>query len=396
MYFPKNKNYLFLLFIFFLFLYRYLLPFGDEPDFWIRAKSFVEGVSLPDTPYNILKLDFLNFIFNKADYLNLKCQFFNHPFTIWPKISHSLCTPNIKQIIIRVSITLILSTPLFLYLFYKYISYKLGYSSSHKLKNTSEIVFLCLFTPSVLFHIGFLSIESFILSISFILILAEKDFFIVIIALLIIFLSDFGQFLIVSLAYIIILISKFYYHHFKLVYFYIFLISFIFIALSIKFIFINDIIFYISSFKIDFLDYIARNLRHILNFKDSYPTILRPIITYMGFVFYTPFFIKIIPLYILFTLAILIKLYDYYFYSFINNSSKDLLNENFFVTSNLIITVILIVIIFPPFSQAKYYIFIFPIIYKFLLTFTPFKNIMIFLMISNLLVFISLILFRII
>ena len=399
MYYLKNKIFLFLLLILFLILYRFLLPFGDEPDFWIRAKSLTLGDSLPDTPFNILNSNFIIFLFNQADYLSLKCQFLNYPFTIWPTISHSLCSSDKLQILIRLKITLFFLTPLFFFLFYKFINFKLGYLSKSKLDNYFEISLLSLFTPSIMFHIGFLSIEAFVLCISLILMLEYKNLMISILCLLIIFFLDFGQFLIVALGFIIVHFSTIYYKYFKLKYFYLFLSIITIVMIYSKIFFFNNLTILLQNSNIEFLDYIARNLRHILNFEDKYPTLFRPIITYMGFVFYTPFYIKIIPLYLIFIVAILIKLYDYYFYSFIRNNNSSftsLLNERFFIISNLIFIIILIAIILPSFVQAKYYLFIIPLIYRFLLTYTSFKNILIFLITSNLIVFIFLILFRII
>ena len=66
-------------------IYRFLLPFGDEPDFHIRASSVVNGLQEWWTPIDFIRLSFLYDFFsrdlnylskcNKNDYKELDTKF---------------------------------------------------------------------------------------------------------------------------------------------------------------------------------------------------------------------------------------------------------------------------------------------------------------------------------
>ena len=50
---------IFLSYFFLIIIYRFLLPFGDEPDFHIRASSVVNGLQEWWTPIDFIRLSFL-------------------------------------------------------------------------------------------------------------------------------------------------------------------------------------------------------------------------------------------------------------------------------------------------------------------------------------------------
>ena len=135
-----------------------------------------------------------------------------------------------------------------------------------------------------------------------------------------------------------------------------------------------------------------------LGVVEKYPLILRPIITYMSFIFLTPAKIKIIPLYIIF----FIFLFKY----FINNIKKVLLinkitfkNKNYFKKLLIFISsiyfILCIVFLLPSYAFSKYYIFMTPFFLYAIIDFYREENMRKFFLLSNLLVFFNLLLYYI-
>ncbi|KJY84159.1 hypothetical protein TW81_05005 [Vibrio galatheae] len=93
---------------------------------------------------------------------------------------------------------------------------------------------------------------------------------------------------------------------------------------------------------------------------DKYPLVLRPIITFMSFVFYTPAFLKVPVVYVIVGIACLFSLFKTYM-------KRGSISGNDFLES-LLLSVISIsfivsfVFLFPSYANAKYYIFLLPFV----------------------------------
>jgi hypothetical protein len=116
-----------------------------------------------------------------------------------------------------------------------------------------------------------------------------------------ILLIDVGSGLMVLFYYVFISIILYFYR-----YFYYWLFFFLFSFLILIF-FRQDLYNFISNY----IPYIGEIFYNSENFfskdvKDKYPIILRPIITYLSFIFLTPAKIKIIPLYIIFSFYLIL------------------------------------------------------------------------------------------
>jgi hypothetical protein len=155
-------------------------------------------------------------------------------------------------------------------------------------------------------------------------------------------------------------------------------------------------------FRIEFLDAILNNSFITGKFEEKllamkkalyqddilikYPVFLRPIITYMSFIFLTPAGVKVTLLYVLFSLTfvwVTLKVIA-------NRDSKA--DVFWFIP---VAVIVFFIFLFPAYANAKYYIFMLPfLIYVSLLFFNK-MNIFLFFMAANAFVFLHLLLFRI-
>ena len=117
----------------------------------------------------------------------------------------------------------------------------------------------------------------------------------------------------------------------------------------------------------------------------KYPVFLRPVITFMTFVFMTPAGIKVPLMYILFglfTLILSLKVFK---------SRNDNIDIFWFTPMSIIL---FFTFIFPTYANAKYYIFMMPFFVYAALGYYSRKSILILFCFSSVFVFLSLIMYR--
>jgi hypothetical protein len=146
-------------------------------------------------------------------------------------------------------------------------------------------------------------------------------------------------------------------------------ILYLFFIILLFFIFFRT---YIINFIINYLPYVgeifffAENNANAAGLLEKYPIYLRPVITYLSFIFLTPAKIKIIPLYFIFTFFIFlffIKIYKKI--SFIEyHKKKKFFNNDILILFSSIFFIICTVLIAPLYSLSKYFLFITPFILR--------------------------------
>jgi hypothetical protein len=347
-------------------IYRFLLPFGDEPDFPYRLNQILEKQHLFYSPYyyfqNILKS--LNW--NSDEYF-------------------------LKNIF-RLGVLIFSLSPLFLILLFKkqFINKMIFYDNKILYIEWSrriDALSLTLLFPSILFYLGVLAEEHFILILSLYIFLFWNFKKIVMLLLLLMSLIDIGNFYVVLVFIFLVIYFKYINKFGSRI-----MIYNMFIFILIAYFLGLELINYISMIpifeeKASFIyDQYTTTYAAI---STKYPSFIRPFFTIMSGVFWLPsnFFV--------------FYLYPFYFLIlfYLNIKSLGLINkENISVdvknNLRLFLSSMSFIFIAPlvanGFSVAKYYVFLIPFILIISLYFFRFRSIFYFLVVSNFLIFLQL------
>ena len=392
----QNSLKIFLFFVIFSFLYLTLIPFGDEPDFWIRARDYVKNYDNYKewwSPFlNLKPLKFLDFFTSKLNYIS-NCHVGHNPLEVFTYVDPNKCTQSDKQIFFRLFInsSIILVLLLFLNLIRKF-----SVISEYKL----EIFLISILFPSYIYYQNLMSNEQLVYLSSFILFLTwEKR----IISLLIIFfiaLIDFGSSLFIIflyLSYNFLLIINNFKKEISLKIFVI-CISVIFFAYIISYnflkIFLDYNLLYFSPSIERFVSDIYNHHFHN-GFVEKYPTLFRPIMTYFSFIFFTPGYLKSYLLIIL-SLFFFLDL-GYKIFKLRNTcSERDLLiiNEKVFDIFIILSCMLFFIFLLPAYSNFKYYILLIPFVISLMNIIYSKIKILLILFSANIFIFTNLMLYR--
>lgn len=404
--------YLFFLLLFIIFLSRYFYPYGYEPDFWIRAPNYVLNTKETWNPIdfgfddNIRNI--LSFIFQKLSVVSncnsslesfkdhlIGKQNVNTPMGIWQIIDHYTCTQNFNQILLRLSLYAILFSPFWFFLIF------LSYFKKHETKVFDNTLSICisLFFPSMIFYTGVLSKEQIVLLFSLFLILFRHSpisiFFLIIIILI-----DFGNGFFVSIFYFGNILLKLLFIYTNILIY----ISILIFSCLLAYLISTDILYFINLYFENYLPaflniFIDGILDHhyVDGFSDKYPLFFRPIITFMSFNYFTPGNIKVIPLYLLSFVYLIILFYNCIFVklSKSNSINRKKLIMKILEVVNIFAIILITVFILPAYCNAKYYIFLLPILFSLALEIYSYHKIIIFNIFANLIVLINLAMYRI-
>ena len=393
------------LFLLFSLIGRFLFPWGDEPDFGLRTVNMLNHDSaFWRNPYFI----FNDLIQNISGDESIHCRLPRQLMSIFVSIDPITCTEKLEQILARYFIIVITTLPLlFAIIFRRAFIYVVG-AINFKLTtvewgNRLDALSLTLIFPSIIYYLGVFSLEQSVLILSLLVFLfwGFRVFMIGLLAL--IAFVDSGNFVVVFT-------------------FIVFSVSFIILAKKcstktsflamfsvILFAYISDYsvliyveqVYLISDIATSMLSKVM-HLQHInSNLLEKYPIYLRPIITFMSGTFMTPSGIKVIPIYIIFSVffvTLIFKLKRLYIISyrekFMNNIAFNIVQTKIILLASTVTLILFFVFLFPDYSFAKYYVFIIPFIFSTALIVYMKSNILIIIIISNLIVFLNLILFR--
>lgn len=352
----KKSFYIIFLLIKLIIVYRLLLPFSDEPDFLVRVDKILYNKNLYSHYYF-----FKDYILEWGIYNNFEYEEFFHK-------------------VLRILITIFALTPILLVVLFKNIAINnlLYYS---KEKYYSFVV--SLFLPGMIYYLGVFGEEQFTLILSLLVFIFFNSILMLILLLSYITIIDFGNGLVVFL--FVILFKSILYLSTKLSIKIVLILLLIMVFLS--YIFGLELILIFNIFPIisDYSSVIYNDYSNEHSYVyEKYPIILRPIITFMTFIFMTPNKVGVYILYgisFLFILIIIIKMFKN-----INTISKQKIV--YFITP--IFFILSCVFVLPGFSNAKYYIFTFPFILYGMQYFYNIKNIFIFLLFLNLVVILML------
>ena len=373
-----------LIFIVLTFIGRLLFPIQDEPD-WTQQASYVLFGEHPIwSPYYIFSE-----WFNYLDINESRCEVDAGALSLWATISAS-CSDGLIQIIIRWIVTLIILSPMFLIIIFRRWFIKFANTFNLKLSEKEwnlriNSLAISMIFPGMVYYLGVLSLEQLHLAVALYIFLFW-GFWLPILGLsAILFYIDFGNSMIIFV-FVLLMILFTMIRQLNRTWFFLGLLSLISFAL----IFDHHLLEALLQF--DFLPdkflFKSQSIVNSYNISDlltKYPVLLRPVITLMTFVFYTPSGIKVPLLYILFGFFILIL------------SLKALQSRNgnieifWFVPMAIIL---FFTFFFPTYVNAKYYIFMMPFFVYAALRFYSRKSIFFLFSFSSFFVFLSLIIYR--
>lgn len=329
--------------------YRVTLPFGDEPDFTVRALELVEVEFPAWTPYYWLSgwLQHLN-VFSS-------CVIIASPTEVFAQIDGASCGEGMSQVLGRTLLMVLLASPVLLVVAWRGVGLAVLRATvkgqSAELNQRIDALGLSLLVPGMIFYLGLLSHEQLTLLISLFVFFFWGNWFIVTGLLALVGSLDLGNAVIV-VAFLVI-------HA---------VISWAVAMLGLKWatVMVGGLLasVYVSGVEgltyINYLFLLESKVDAILqkslgaDFFDKYPLILRPVITFMTGIFMTPSGVKVFPLYVVYGVGLLVM---------INRLRKShgagpLLSAML----SVITTIMFFTFMLPDYANAKYYIFLAPFI----------------------------------
>lgn len=353
------------LFIFFTIFARFILPFGDEPDFNFRLYDLLDSDDSIFSPYFYVK-DFLSTFAG----MNL-CPIHSTATSLWAHIDFTHCRESIMQIIGRIFLTILIFFPVLFFICFRGFSY---FIVNIFCKNKfSEIVFnkkldavsIALIFPSFIYLSGILAQEQLLLSLAIIMIIFIENWFIIVFLLGIMASIDVGNTTVYLTFCLIYYFLKYIDKNFGRKYVLIFSFSIVIFAFVVGGLILN----YVSEFSLladraEAMQYKIENA-----FVDKYPKYVRPLITFSSAVFMSSESIKVIILYIILLPSLF---FGYLKLSKISNDDY----ASFFKLQAIIslTTILFFIFLFPDYSYVKYYIFLLPLFISiFLVVYSKFK-----------------------
>jgi hypothetical protein len=368
---------------------RFLFPFGDEPDWTVRAPRVIDAQHSFFSPYLWARPLLTSINTNTAG-----CVVDASPFSIWGHVSGS-CTESIDQILIRFFLTVFVMAPLFFAIIFRFQFIKavsiLGISlSRQEWEKRLTTLSLTLLFPGVIFYLGVFAEEQFFLVAALFLFLFW-GFKRAIIPIFFLLLSiDFGNSIVVIFFIGAMYFFKFILKKFGKTVFYFGLLTTTLSAYIIGFKFLT--LFSFLPLGTAQLTGKANAMYLSLEsglFVHKYPVILRPLITFMSMTFMTPSGLKSVISYVIIGILSTCFLFRLNF-----TNSENSLNLRLYLFTPIFI-VLFIVFLFPTYANAKYYMFLLPFIFYVALSIFNKKNILILFSITSFIVMLNLLLYRI-
>ncbi|HBT0573823.1 TPA: hypothetical protein MA142_000437 [Klebsiella pneumoniae] len=353
---------------------RFVFPYGDEPDFIARTS---ELFGLRDTllfnPYSIF-----GSIINIDDSIKHGgiCIIKSSTLSFWSAIGDG-CAQEWYKNLSRGFYNVVFLTP-FLML--------LCFGKREKSFISKESILISLTFPGVLYYLGLFTNEQFSLIMSMVsMCFISAGVFVTIILCALIFILDAGNAVVFTMVVGL-------YHSYRYLSRLLTLRKIIFISLLIV-----AVCFTLNTKALDFFNSLpiigqkADAMSEQLDGSDyyaKYPLLLRPVITYMTFIYMSPAYIKSIPLYIFFIMFTIYSIRK----SSAQHSNVDSPDLKIFLLAFFTSTLSL-VYMFPTYSNAKYYIFAFPAITQYFINSVGANRVYLFYLIMTVFLFVNLLLY---
>ncbi|WP_198360692.1 hypothetical protein [Thalassotalea crassostreae] len=357
---------------------RFSFPFGDEPDYNYRAYQIIQDSHPIISPYH-----WLEGMLSNLD-INSNCQINSTPTSLNVSIDAESCQQPFYQALIRIFIALFFTIPILMLCVTKHKSD----NPQFNFRQISILLSLCF--PGFIYYLGVLADEQLVLFLSILIVLYFKNIYVVIALLMAIFAIDAGSFIVVLFFYCLTIVYQWLYS--------IKGFSWLLTVATIQI-----IVFYVLGTEIlkniPYIPIIAEKAEAMFyaleskDLVDKYPVILRPIITYMSFIFFTPAYVKSPILY-----AAIGCLIFYSIFKLAKNfKSIEISHVNDFIVPSIagFVSILCIVFVFPSYVNAKYYVFMLPFFIAAALPVLSYKKIFYTFICINLMLHVNLIYFKI-
>lgn len=348
-----------------------VLPYGDEPDFYERSIQFFEA-------YFLSFLKDTHFI----EVHKYNCFIDQQTFNLITIFDLESCRQSFFRALNRTILLITIMLPLFLFVVFKptLLRFK-NFTEIEKidLNNRAKSILVSILFPGMIYYLGVVSLEKLSLVFSLYLYIIWNNIFLrYVLSAAIIFIDLGNGVLVLSF---VILFTLFHYTYSKMS-----KVGFIFIILAVS---INNYFygFYFLEyiFKITQFNYLAEIVSaysvdgSYAYVKDKYFKLFRVLNTLVTSIFMTPSGIKVIPAYLIFSLFSVIFIWNYKHRFFGSKNYYDIeFNKDKLTALFSIIYVLNIVFIVPGYTNAKYFIFLLPFIFGFVLRVAGFYKVMIF------------------
>lgn len=333
---------------------RLVLPFGDEPDWSVRAPELLRGIDNFFSPHYLFQS-----IVQAVDITASDCAVNASPLSVSASIPDG-CYSDYSDSFSRFMLTVVMLAPLFIILTFRPIYFQLraffrkpylyGASDGQRL----DAVALSLLFPGFIYYLGVFSNEQFFLVVAIYIFLFIDVWAILLGIMFLLFIIDLGNFLVVLSFVIWFRISKYIVYNFGVKYYY--LVSGLAVIFSylVGYYLLVELTFVSMSLGFDGVadksDAIFNSLDGSI-YLNNYPVFLRPVITFMTFVFMTPASLKAPLLYIFVAIYV-----SFITYRILKMGRMELVLFWFAP----IVIILCFTFLFPTHSNAKYYIFMLP------------------------------------
>jgi len=356
-----------LAFLFWTVLLRIVLPFGDEPDFTVRAVELIEEEHPLWTPYH-----WMSGLLNEIN-VQSNCQPDASPVAIFGRIDSVTCTQPIAQIVFRVVLTVICTAPLLWIVVFRNAAHNMLRLLGLRLKITElnerlDALGTSLLIPGMIYYLGLLSHEQFSLVISLLISVVWGNWFLVLLLAIYTLALDLGNGTIIFAFLAIYIIGLLFYRSMGLKG-----LSLLLIGVPALFLVGSyDLLGYVQALTILSGKAEAIYLKSLTaDFLEKYPVFLRPVITYITATFMTPSGIKAAPVQLMFAVVGIIGINRLRksFRKKINLVSAgkeprlvDLGTMQLLAMIAALTTVVGFGLMLPDYANAKYYMFLVPFV----------------------------------
>lgn len=360
-------------------LFRSLLPFGDEPDFTVKAYHIKHESHLVSSGYYLLS--------PLTQKLNIesRCVISASPTSLVAHIDNSSCTETLQQIFLRTAITGLTTAPLLVLIIFRRQFKLLFFARTESFdwsdrQRRLDSVSIALLTPGIFYHLGLLSNEQLTLTLSVLIFIFLDRKFILILLLTLVAAIDFGNAVVVTL----FLTTRFTIEALEDRVGRRVVIGMLASILAVLWIMGFSILSYIPGGLGPLAIKASAMLEAFTEGSQAdrlnkYPTLLRPVITFMSLIFFTPNYVKVVLLYPIVAAGLI---YAYYKLDKANRIAKNAAGHQKHLTFSLLwasaFTILSFTLLFPTYANAKYYAFVIPIIIYAVLPYFSRKGLMLF------------------
>jgi hypothetical protein len=380
-------------FILLLLSFRLTLPFGDEPDFTVRAIELTE-IAWPAWSLYSWVPGLLESLETSSE-----CVIEATPLSLVAHIDHASCTQNLDQVLLRCVLTLLVMCPLMLLIVWRglgmMILKKTVTASLTELRARLDAIALSLLIPGMIYYVSVLSHEQFTLVISLFIFLFWGNLAVVFTLIALVASIDMGNAAVIACFVVVHQITSIATKQLAAKVTLVIGLGFLALVSYIG----NELISYVGV--IPLLEDRSNAIYGAVttddeNLRNKFPVALRPVITFMTFFLSTPAGIKVIPIYVLVCVYLVVGALRLRHRYKMTKLHADELNSYWLVLGvSALYTMVLFIFLVPGYANGKYYVFLLPFIVKLALQVFSNWSIYRFLTCSSVLIPLAMVLFRI-